>query len=91
MGWSVYALPQMPLCYSPSIEYNLEGLVGQGPSANPNASTTVLFPGIAKPRREEILSSLRASGIHTRVGAGNHVAERAWGWEVLVCEATYTV
>jgi hypothetical protein len=81
----------MPLCYSPSIEYNLEGLVGQGPTVNPNASTTVLFPGIAKPRREEILSSLRASGIHTRVGAEMLFKERVWGWAVLVCEATYTV
>ena len=58
----------MPLCYSPSIQYNLQGLLPDPvASANPNASTTVLFPGIAKPRREEILASLRANGIHTRV------------------------
>ena len=59
------AAPQMPLCYSPAIEYQLPA----APRLSPNASSTVLFPGISKPRREEILASLRAAGVHTRVSS----------------------
>ena len=54
---------QMPLCYSPAIEYRLPNDYEQPPS-QPNS---VLFPGISKDRREDILTELKSAGIKTRV------------------------
>jgi hypothetical protein len=64
----------MPLCYSPAIEFQLPDTASGAKSSAllPNASTTVLFPGIGKPRREEILANLRAAGVNTKV-------RRIWG------------
>ena len=58
---------QMPLCYHPSIEYNLTELNAR--TTSHAVASDVLFPGIVKtkPRREEILTALAASGISTRV------------------------
>ena len=55
--------PQMPLCYHPSLEYQLEGLVRS------NAfHVDALFPGAASTgRRSAIVSSLRAAGITVQV------------------------
>ncbi len=58
------APPQMPLCYHPSLEYQLEGLVRS------NAfHVDALFPGAASStgRRSAIVSSLRAAGITVQV------------------------
>jgi hypothetical protein len=59
---------QMPLCYHPTIEYELVGWekqLGASESTKP-----ALFPGIVsgKPRREEILRELKAGGLLVEVG-----------------------
>jgi hypothetical protein len=57
---------QFPLCYHPSLEYQLAGVV-----QDPSKRVDLLFPGIvkSKPRREAIVAELEAAGLTVKVCA----------------------
>ncbi len=56
---------QMPLCYHPSLEYQLDQV-----PLSMTMRKDVIFPGIVKgkPRREAIVDSLVSAGITVKVG-----------------------
>jgi hypothetical protein len=67
----VFRMPwfaQLPLCYHPSIEYQLDELVAQGTSSA-YTKFDVVFPGVVagKRRREEIVRELEAAGVTVKV------------------------
>ena len=55
---------QMPLCYHPSLEYQLNSV-----TVNATTHVDVVFPGVVtgKPRREAIVNSLKEAGMSVRV------------------------
>ena len=60
---------QMPLCYSPSIEYNLQHLKASPAIRNSHSNETVLFPGWLIGRRVNVVAALRAAGVTVLVRA----------------------
>jgi hypothetical protein len=67
---AVLSLKQMPLCYSPSIDFNLGMNATHLRTLDDEASRTVLFAGsLNLPRRMKIIHSLQQSGVIVRVRA----------------------
>ena len=73
----------MPLCYHPSIEYQLDAV-----RTNKSSHTVdVVFPGIVKgkPRREAIVKELNDAGISVKVRRAVLAPVGVWGARVDLC------